>query len=69
MDGKRTIKKLLDFKPGGMLKGKPRLRNMAVIKCDLKNMVVRRMKKEAVDRTRRESVVKKTKAELKELWF
>ena len=46
MDGKITIKKLLDFKPGGgRLKGKRRLRNMDDIKWDLRKTVVRRTKK------------------------
>jgi hypothetical protein len=64
--GARTVKKLLEGKPGGRKKGRPRLRWIDV-ESDLMNMGVKRCRSRSLDRTEWASIMREAKAKLKGL--
>jgi hypothetical protein len=68
IDGKRTLKKLLEGKPGGGGGGeRPRLRWMVNVGLGLRNMGVKEWRIRALDRTEWVSLVRETKDKLKRL--
>jgi hypothetical protein len=65
MDAARTVKNLLEGKPGGgRKKGRPALRWVGVDESDLRNVGVKRWRSRALDRTEWASVVREAKSRL-----
>jgi hypothetical protein len=64
MDGERTIKKLLEGKPGWRKKERPRLRLLDDTELDFRKMGVKRCRTRALYRTEWVSVVRVVKAKL-----
>jgi hypothetical protein len=65
MDGERTVKKLLECKPGGgRKKGRPRLRWMDDVELDFEEYGCKRWRTRALDRTEWASVMREAKAKL-----
>jgi hypothetical protein len=68
VDGARTVKKLLEGKPGGgREKGRPTLRWIDDVESDLRNLDVKRWRSRALDRTEWASNVREAKAKIKDL--
>jgi hypothetical protein len=66
IDGKKTVKKLLDGKPGGGGgREKRRLRWMVDVGLGLKNMGVKELRIRALDRTEWVSLIREAKAKLR----
>jgi hypothetical protein len=66
-DGARTVTKLLEGKPGGRKKRRPRLRCIDDVESDLRNMGVKRWKSRALDRTEWAPIVREAKTKLRTL--
>jgi hypothetical protein len=65
VDGERTVKKLLEGKPGGGRETRRhRLRWMDYVEVDLRNMGVKRWRTTALDRRGWASVVREAKSKL-----
>jgi hypothetical protein len=67
MNGQRTIKKLMEGKPGWRKKGRPRLRLLDDTELDFRKTGVKSCRTRALERTEWVSVVRVVKAKLKGL--
>jgi hypothetical protein len=67
MNETRVARKILDNKPGGKRRGRPRLRWLDDVESDLRSMGVKRCRTKVLNREEWASIMKEIKAKLKGL--